>query len=245
MSTDVKLSVPSVVVVAAIVGAAAFAIGRATTSSGSSHAVEGPASEPTTHSAPAGDMGGALPPGHPSTEGDLPSGHPPIGNGMPPPGATPMAAGDAGAAEAQLVWKVPAKWQSYPSTSSMRLATYRVPHLPGDDEDPEMSVMQAGGSVDANVQRWIGQFDAEGQKTAKRTTKKVSGLEVTILEVEGIYAGGMGMGKDRGEEKNWALLGAIVATPGMPHFFKLTGPAKTVKAARPDFDALVASFATK
>ncbi len=244
MSQETKLSVPSVVIVAAIVGAAAFALGRATTSSPGPHASADPVAEtaPTPRSAPPGTMGGgALPPGHPSTEGDLPSGHPPINTGA------ELAAprGDAGAVEGALAWKAPARWQAMPSTSSMRLATYRVPHAPGDAEDPEMSVMQAGGTVDANVQRWIGQFDAEGQKTAKRTTKKVGSLEVTILEVEGTYAGGMGMTKDRGEEKDWALLGAIVSTPGMPHFFKLTGPAKSVKAARGEFDALVQSFSSK
>jgi hypothetical protein len=199
----------------------------------------------------------ALPPGHPATGGmgatggDLPSGHPAV------TGAELGAAGAAGAmgamggrggdggaaAEGALTWKAPARWQSVPNTSSMRLATYRVPHAPGDAEDGDLSVMQAGGSVDANVQRWIGQFDAEGQKTAKRSTKKVSGLEVTILEVEGTYAGGMG--KDRGDASGWALLGAVVATPGMPHFFKLTGPAKSVKAARAEFDQLVATFAAR
>jgi hypothetical protein len=53
------------------------------------------------------------------------------------------------------------------------------------------------------------------------------------------------MGKDRGDASGWALLGAVVATPGMPHFFKLTGPAKSVKAARAEFDQLVATFAAR
>lgn len=121
----------------------------------------------------------------------------------------------------------------------MRLATYRVPRADGDKDDAELSVTQAGGSVDANVERWIGQFDAEGQKTAKRTTRKVGSLDVTIVEVQGTYSGGMGKAPAAGEK--WALLGAIVGTPGMPHFFKLTGPAKTVLAARGELDALVSS----
>jgi hypothetical protein len=119
----------------------------------------------------------------------------------------------------------------------MRLATYKV------GSDAEMAVSQAGGAVDANVDRWIGQFGPDAKKNAKVTTKKVSGLDVTIVEVEGTFGGGMGPGQ--GAKEGWALLGAIVATPGMPHFFKLTGPAKTVKAARPELDELVASFAAK
>jgi hypothetical protein len=106
-----------------------------------------------------------------------------------------------------------------------------------------MAVSQAGGAVDANVDRWISQFGPDAKKNAKVTTKKVSGLDVTIVEVEGTFGGGMAPGQ--GAKDGWALLGAIVATPGMPHFFKLTGPAKTVKAARPELDELVASLATK
>lgn len=111
----------------------------------------------------------------------------------------------------------------------MRLATYRV------GADAEMAVSQAGGAVDANVDRWIGQFGPDAKKNAKVTTKNVSGLDVTILEIEGTFAA----------KEGWALLGAIVATPDMPHFFKLTGPAKTVKAARPELDELVGSLTTK
>lgn len=125
----------------------------------------------------------------------------------------------------------------------MRLATYRIPHAPGDAEDPEVSVMQAGGTVDANAKRWIEQFDAEGQKTAKRSTRKVNGLEVTIVEVDGKYSGGMGAGAR--EQENWSLVGVIVATPGMPHFFKVTGPTKSVKAARAEVDELIGSLSTR
>ena len=98
-----------------------------------------------------------------------------------------------------------------------------------------MAVSQAGGAVDATVERWIGQFGPDAKKSSKVTTKKIAGLEVTVVEVEGTF----------GEKAGWALLGAIVATPGMPHFFKLTGPAKTVKAARPELDELLGSLATK
>jgi hypothetical protein len=120
----------------------------------------------------------------------------------------------------------------------MRLATYRVPRAAGDTEDAELSVTQAGGSVGANADRWVGQFDAASQKTAKRSTRNVGTLTVTLVEVQGKFEGGMG--KDGGA--GWALLGAIVETPGMPHFFKLTGPAKTVLAAHAEFDGMIGTL---
>jgi hypothetical protein len=86
----------------------------------------------------------------------------------------------------------------------------------------------------------MGQFDAVGQKSAKRSTRRVGPLEVTVIEAQGAYSGGMV--KDASSGSGYALLGAIVSTPGMPHFFKLTGPARTVMAARAEFDQLIGSL---
>jgi hypothetical protein len=230
---NLRISPATMLFVAALVGAGAFAAGRSTTSGTSSPPT---IAETTTHAADP-----SLPPGHPPMAGHggsasgLPPGHPAVDD--------TSASTPASAAESELSWKAPARWQSMPSTSSMRLATYRIPHAPGDAEDPELTVTQAGGSVDANAKRWVEQFDAAGQKTAKRSVRKVNGLEVTIVEVDGKYSGGMG--RDTREEEGWSLVGAIVATPGMPHFFKLTGPTKSVKAARAELDELVSSFATR
>jgi hypothetical protein len=149
--------------------------------------------------------------------------------------------GDPGAAAAEpaetpLSWKAPKRWEKVPNASTMRLATYRVP------PDAEMTVTQAGGTVDANADRWIGQFDEASRKGARRTTRKVHDLDVTIVEVSGHYSGGMSAD---GGGAGIALVGVIVATPGMPHFFKLTGPAKTVAAARAEVDELVGSLELK
>jgi hypothetical protein len=35
------------------------------------------------------------------------------------------------------------------------------------------------------------------------------------------------------------MVGAIVETPSLPYFFKMTGPAAAIRAARPAFDRLV------
>jgi hypothetical protein len=40
----------------------------------------------------------------------------------------------------------------------------------------------------------------------------------------------------------WALLGAIVETPGSPYFFKMLGPSPSIQTARPSFDRLLASL---
>jgi hypothetical protein len=235
--SEARLTLPTVLFLLAIVAAAAFAAGRSTAPPIVSASAAAPASPPPPPLAREDDD--QLPPGHPPTQGDLPVGHPPVaasGAGMSAPMGAPSS-------DDALEWKVPSRWESVPNASSMRLATYRVPRAAGDSEDGDVSVTQVGGSVEANADRWIGQFDDAGQKTAKKTTRKVGAFEVTMVEVQGKYSGGMGKAPAPGE--TWALLGAIVKTAGMPYFFKLTGPSKTVLAARGELDALVSSLTPK
>jgi hypothetical protein len=134
---------------------------------------------------------------------------------------------------AAIDWTAPSAWQVLPNPNPMRLATYKV-------GDAELTVARAGGTVDANVQRWVGQFD--GSPKADRAEKQVSGLKVTVVHIAGSFLGG-GMGGAAPEKKDgWAMLAAVVESSGSPYFFKLLGPADQVDKARAAFDGLVGSI---
>ncbi len=228
---EIRMKLPTLILLLALVAGGSFAAGSAL---------------PTTSAAAKGEDTSVAQthfsqdpePADPN-EQELPPGHPPVDDtmGQQQPGA--MATGD----EVTLEWKAPARWQLVPNTSSMRIATYRVPHAPGDGTDAELSITRAGGSPDANAQRWIGQFADDGSRISKRTTRKVGLLDVSIVEVQGAFSGGMG--KEGASQTGWALLGAIVPAGDTPYFFKLTGPVKSVLAARSEFDALVGSLSPK
>jgi len=168
--------------------------------------------------------------------GALPPNHPPIGamsqhGGAPPSGGdVPNAASEEPAA---IAWKAPASWSTVPNASTMRLATYRV------GRDAELSVVRAGGSVDANVDRWQEQFQQGARIDRKDRT--VHGLKVTVVRIDGTFEGGGGMPGSAEPHASWAMLAAIVepATAGSPYFFKLLGPADQVDAARTSFDGLL------
>jgi len=150
------------------------------------------------------------------------------------------------AGPSELAWDTPKTWEKVENPSPMRKATYRIPKAAGDPEDGEMSVSQAGGNVEANVKRWTGQFENAKDEDTKRFEKKVGDFKVTVVEIHGTFAGSGMPGAPPGPPKpKFAMLGAIVETSGSPHFFKLTGPEKTVAAARPDFDKMVDSFRAK
>ncbi len=124
----------------------------------------------------------------------------------------------------------------------MREATYRIKSV-GGLGDGELSVMRVGGTVLANINRWRDQFVARPK--AKIDKRRVGDLEVTIVEINGAFRGS-GLPSDPGGARAaWTMRTAIVDTAPAKYFFKLTGPAATVSAARADFDALIDSFAPK
>ena len=143
----------------------------------------------------------------------------------------------------KLTWEAPAAFKKSDAPSSMRLATYSYPKAPGDPEDGELAVSTAGGTLEQNVRRWVGQFEGASYEATKQTKLAAGPYEATIVELEGNYAGMSMPGKPSpGVRSNWAMLAAVVPAGGTSYFFKLTGPVATVKAARADFETLVASI---
>ena len=66
---------------------------------------------------------------------------------------------------------------------------------------------------------------------------------MTTIDVAGEYSGmGGPMAGAQRAVAGYRLLGAIVEGPGGNIFVKFTGPAKTVDANAPKFEALLASF---
>jgi hypothetical protein len=154
------------------------------------------------------------------------------------------APGSSGASDLGIQWTTPEGWQELPSKSPMRKATYKVPGAAGDGE---LSVFyfgaNQGGTVEANIDRWVGQFSGVLPDAVKRTTKQANGLDQHIVQIStGTFSGGMSGG---GPAKDSGLLGAVVQAPTGMYFFKLTGPAKTLEAQAAAFEQFLASMKPK
>lgn len=129
---------------------------------------------------------------------------------------------------------IPAGWEERPAASEFIQAEYRVS---GDAGPARMTLSSAGGSVDANLDRWQGQFQRGPQDAApERDTVTVDGVEATIIELNGTFTDGFS--KD-GPQRNWCMLGAIIPTGPANFFLKLTGPRETVAAHRDEFRGMV------
>jgi hypothetical protein len=164
---------------------------------------------------------------------------PPNQTSAPASTASTMSQRDA---TGEAKWTAPSRWESKPA-SGMRAATYLIPAASGDSEGAECAVFKnIGGGVQANIDRWVGQFE----KTAgapKQKQETINGFPVTTVDLTGTFkGGGPMMGQSSGPKSNYRLLGAIVETPEGEVFFKLTGPAKTVAAAQSEFQSMLKSL---
>jgi hypothetical protein len=149
-----------------------------------------------------------------------------------------------------LTYSAPAGWTPVATTSSMRVAQFTLPRGAGDAADAELVVYYfggSGGSVDANIDRWLGQLQQPDGRPSKavatRETRTVSGLSISLVDVEGTYVAEVTPGSAaRHNNPGYRLRAAVVQTPGGPYFIKLTGPAKTVGAQGQAFDRFVSSL---
>jgi len=121
----------------------------------------------------------------------------------------------------------------------MRVSQYQLPAAEGDIEAASLVVYYfgsgQGGSVDANLERWIGQMQAPdgrpAREKAKTETTTVNGMKVSLLDVSGTYAGGdMGGGGGGAAQTkpNFRMRAGVIETPKGAYFIKLVGPEKTV-----------------
>lgn len=142
----------------------------------------------------------------------------------------------AHSSSSDLKFTAPPTWVVQTPSSSMRKAQYLLPRVAGDPEDAEMVVYYfqgQGGSVQANVDRWLGQFTkpdgTPASDSAKVSRKESHGIPLTIVDVSGTYVASMGpMQAEAKPKQNFRLLAAVAEPSSGPWFFKLTGPAKTV-----------------
>ena len=152
-----------------------------------------------------------------------------------------------------LTFTPPKEWEAQPERP-MRVATYRIAPAKGDTEPAELAIFYfgagQGGAADANVKRWVGQFQkpdgtAVTEKEVRTKKETLNDLSVTTVDVKGTYTGGGPMMGPSSPKAGSRLLGAIVEGPEGPLFFKLTGAERTVAGAEKVFRKLVESVKKK
>jgi len=135
---------------------------------------------------------------------------------------------------ATLTLNVPKSWTKEEPKSRMRLGEFTIPAAEGDEDAGELAIFGAlGGSVKANVDRWIGQFKGEGREV-KVTKGKAGDAEYVFVEISGTFNKPDGppfLMKTKPVD-GYKMLGVIHTTKEHGNqFLKLTAPEKTADAA--------------
>lgn len=121
----------------------------------------------------------------------------------------------------------PATWTRKASDSSFVAAEYSLPQADGDSADGRLTISTAGGSVEANIDRWKGQFKPQPQSISQEDVD-IAGLKATIVDLSGDFndqRGPFGPGELR---PSYRMIAAVIPVGGQLHFIKATGPQKTI-----------------
>ncbi len=160
----------------------------------------------------------------------------------------PARSGTAGG----LRWEIPHGW-TIGESNQMRAATYIIAPAAGDNEHAECAVFYfsagQGGTVQANIDRWIGQMEqpdgSNSADKAKMSHTKINGLKFSLLDISGTYRLAAGPMMQLKEKKpGYRMIGAIAEGPEGPVFFKFVGPSITVEKNYEAFMTMINSVST-
>ncbi len=131
---------------------------------------------------------------------------------------------------------VPETWKQEQPKSRLRLSQFEIP-VAKEDKEPGLLTVSffggGGGGIDANIQRWVGQFDSQGRKATITTGTSEQGVYY-FADIKGTYMKPVGPPFLRKTEKTPGsrMLAVFLNVEGKGNYFlKMTGPEKTVAAA--------------
>ena len=151
----------------------------------------------------------------------------------------------------KLQMDAPAEWEKV--QPRVRFIEVEFAIYDSEEKNPKkgrLTIMGAGGSIEANIERWVGQFEQpDGKDTRDDATtikeKMVASQDVTMVDISGTYL-------DRPipvrpeqvtKRENYRMLAAIIATESLGNYFvKFYGPAEIVKQNEESFGAFIESL---
>ncbi len=148
----------------------------------------------------------------------------------------------------KLQLKVPDTWQKKKPQNNIIEYEFAAPKADGDETDGRITLMGAGGSVEANIERWKGQFETPdgGAAKAKVTQEKIAGCDVHLLDISGTFKDKPPFSGTEVKRPGYRMFAAIVASKDQGNYFiKLYGPLRTVMENEKAFAKMIDSLERK
>lgn len=130
---------------------------------------------------------------------------------------------------------VPASWEEQPESEF-----YEAKYVIGSESGEMMLTLTTmGGGVEANLERWVGQFQQSPGSRPRRDTLRVDGTSSEWLDVRGTFRSRVG--SRPGPHEDWRLLGVAIPMRPRPFLLKLVGPRAAVSEFEDEFRSFVRS----
>ena len=142
-----------------------------------------------------------------------------------------------------LTLNVPQSWEQKPPSNKLRKAQFSIPKAKDDKEGVELVIFSfggGGGGVQANINRWVGQFESKGRKSKITSGESPQGQYI-FVNITGTYKMPIGppiAGKTK-TIPNARMLAVIlhVQKAGAVYYLRMAGESKTISAAAEAFRA--------
>ena len=150
-------------------------------------------------------------------------------------------------AEGKLTIRVDDSWKRVKPRVRIIDHEFSIPAAEGDERPGRMTVMGAGGSIEANIARWVGQFSQpDGKSTQDRTKvekKTIAGQEVHFVDISGTFDDKRGPFAPGVKRPKYRMLSAIILTKKNGNYFvKCYGPEKTMAKHEKAFQQMIAGM---
>ncbi len=143
----------------------------------------------------------------------------------------------------------PEGWKKKQPRSRIIAYEFAATKAEGDPADGRMTAMVAGGSVKANIDRWIGQFrqpdGGDSSQKAKVEKTQVKGLTVHTVDLSGTFLDRRGPFAPPTSREDYRMLGAIIEAPQGQVFLKFYGPKKTMAKYAEQFQEMLKTMEKK
>jgi hypothetical protein len=137
---------------------------------------------------------------------------------------------------------IPAAWKSEEPKSRIVEREFSLRSDEANKPKTRVTLMAAGGGVDANIKRWEGQFSNGNDAVVEKMS--VAGQTVHYVKLEGTYKETMGGGPFSGGktvmQEDYSMLGGIIEMKdGRQYFIKMIGPKSETKPQEETFKKML------
>ena len=129
---------------------------------------------------------------------------------------------------AGIRFTVPAGWTKVPLNEIQRGIIAAKYEIPAADPGVSLTCSSVGGGIEANIERWRGQF---GGGEFDSESIPVGGTTATLVDLRGRFSPGFG----RGPQDDWRMLGVAIPIEPREFYVKLTGPRSAVGEVEDEF----------